>query len=59
MVKWLYFSCLDDLVGPDNDLSNFAIQDDAYDELQSVINKTMKLKSKKDVLSGEKVTKMF
>lgn len=53
------FSCLDDLVGPDNDLSNFAIQDDAYDELQSVINKTMKLKSKKDVLSGEKVTKMF
>ncbi|CAF0787426.1 unnamed protein product [Rotaria sp. Silwood1] len=44
----------EDMVGPDNDLSNFAVEDDAYDELQTVINKTMKLKTKKDSISAEK-----
>jgi hypothetical protein len=46
---------LDDLVGPDDDLSNVAITDDAFDELQAVVNKTMKLKTKKDTNSAEKV----
>ena len=47
---------LDDLLGPDDDLSNVAIQDDAFDELQAVVNKAMKLKTKKDTMSGEKVS---
>ena len=42
-------------MGPDADLSSFAIEDDAFDELQAVINKTMKLKAKKDTTSNEKV----
>ncbi|CAF0730011.1 unnamed protein product [Adineta ricciae] len=45
----------DDLVGPDDDLSNIAITDDAFDELQAVVNKTMKLKTKKESSSAEKV----
>ncbi|CAF5001997.1 unnamed protein product, partial [Rotaria socialis] len=44
-----------DMMGPNDDISNFAIEDDAYDELQTVINKTMKLKTKKDSISTEKV----
>ncbi|UJR33324.1 hypothetical protein I4U23_020774 [Adineta vaga] len=44
----------DDLVGPDDDLSSFTITDDAFDELQAVVNKTMKLKTKKDSNSAEK-----
>ncbi|CAF2325116.1 unnamed protein product [Rotaria sp. Silwood2] len=43
----------EDMVGSD-DLSNFVIEDDAFDELQTVINKTMKLKTKKDSISAEK-----
>ena len=50
----LYF-CLDDLVGPDDDFSNAPIEDDAFDELQAVVNKAMKLKTKKDIHSNEKV----
>ncbi|CAF3360470.1 unnamed protein product [Rotaria socialis] len=44
----------EDMMGPNDDISNFAIEDDAYDELQTVINKTMKLKTKKDSISTEK-----
>ncbi|CAF0844189.1 unnamed protein product [Rotaria sordida] len=44
----------DDHLGPDNDLSYGPIEDDAFDELQTVINKTMKLKTKKDSISAEK-----
>ena len=50
-----YFYLLEDLVGPDDDLSNIAITDDAFDELQAVVNKTMKLKTKKESSSAEKV----
>ena len=46
---------LDDLAGGDEDLSSFTVEDDAFDELQAVVNKTMKLKSKKDTHSNEKV----
>jgi len=46
-------------VGPDDDLSNIAIEDDAFDELQAVVNKTMKLKTKKDHISTEKVSLNF
>ena len=46
---------LDDFLGPVDDLSNVAIEDDAFDELQAVVNKTMKLKAKKDNNSAEKV----
>jgi len=42
-------------LGPDDDLSNVAIEDDAFDELQAVVNKTMKLKTKKENISTEKV----
>ncbi len=42
-------------MGPDDDLSNVAIEDDAFDELQAVVNKTMKLKTKKENISTEKV----
>lgn len=45
----------DDIVGPDDDLSNFTVQDDAFDELQAVVNRTMKLKTKKDGNATEKV----
>jgi U4/U6.U5 tri-snRNP-associated protein 1 len=45
----------DDLLGPDDDLSNVPIEDDAFDELQAVVNKTMKLKAKKDHISNERV----
>jgi hypothetical protein len=47
--------CLDDLLGPSDDLSNVAIEDEAFDELQAVVSKTMKLKTKKDNNSAEKV----
>lgn len=50
---------LDDFLGPDDDLSNVVIHDDAFDELQAVVNKTMKLKTKKDTMSGEKVSINF
>ncbi len=46
-------------MGPDDDLSNIAIEDDAFDELQAVVNKTMKLKTKKDHISTEKVRPNF
>lgn len=46
---------LDDDIVPDDDLSNVAFEDDAFDELQSVVNKAMKLKTKKEPLSNEKV----
>jgi hypothetical protein len=42
-------------LGPTDDLLNVAIEDEAFDELQAVVNKTMKLKTKKDVHSNEKV----
>ena len=45
----------DDFVGGDEDLSSFTVEDDAFDELQAVVNKTMKLKTKKDTHSNEKV----
>ncbi|CAF2062360.1 unnamed protein product [Rotaria magnacalcarata] len=45
----------EDMMGPNDDISSFTIEDDAYDELQTVINKTMKLKTKKDSISTEKV----
>ncbi|CAF0860172.1 unnamed protein product, partial [Didymodactylos carnosus] len=37
-----------DIIGPDDDdnLSDFALEDDAFKELQDVVNKTMKLKTK-------------
>lgn len=47
--------CLDDLAGPDDDFSNVPIEDDAFDELQAVVNKAMKLKTKKNIHSNEKV----
>ena len=54
--KKLSFSLhLEDL-DPDDDLANVAIQDDAFDELQAVVNKTMKLKTKKETMFAEKVT---
>jgi hypothetical protein len=56
--KRLYFY-LDDILGPDDDLSGIAIEDDAFDELQAVVNKTMKLKRKKDNISAEKVRLNF
>ncbi len=46
-------------MGPDDDLSGIAIEDDAFDELQAVVNKTMKLKRKKDNISAEKVRLNF
>jgi hypothetical protein len=42
-------------LGPNDDLSNVPIEDDAFDELQAVVNKTMKLKAKKDNISTQKV----
>jgi hypothetical protein len=42
-------------LGPSDDLSNVVIEDDAFDELQAIVNKTMKLKTKKDSLSAERV----
>ncbi len=53
-IKIIYFY-LDDILGPNDDLSNVAFEDDAFDELQAVVNKTMKLKTKKDSVSNEKV----
>lgn len=47
------FSFLDE--GPDEDLSNFTVQDDAFDELQAVVNRTMRLKTKKENNTTEKV----
>ncbi len=46
-------------MGPNDDLSNVPFQDDAFDELQTVVNKTMKLKTKKDNISAEKVKFTF
>jgi hypothetical protein len=46
---------LEDILGPSDDLSNVVIEDDAFDELQAIVNKTMKLKTKKDSLSAERV----
>ena len=42
-------------LGPSDDLTNVPFEDDAFDELQAVVNKTMKLKTKKDNISAEKV----
>ena len=52
-----YMFCfyLDDLVGPDDDLTNVAVEDDAFDELQAVVRKAMKLKTMKTTNSNEKV----
>jgi len=44
----------EDLLGPNDDLSHVPIEDDAFDELQAVLNKTMKLKTKKESISAEK-----
>jgi U4/U6.U5 tri-snRNP-associated protein 1 len=44
----------EDILGPSDDLSNVVIEDDAFDELQAIVNKTMKLKTKKDSLSAER-----
>jgi len=44
----------EDFLGPNDDLSHVAIEDDAFDELQAVVNKTMKLKTKKENISTEK-----
>ncbi|CAF0871111.1 unnamed protein product [Adineta steineri] len=44
----------EDMLDADDDLSSFAVNDDAFDELQAVVNKTMKLKTKKDSISTEK-----
>jgi len=46
---------LEDISGRDDDLSNVPFEDDAFDELQAVLHKTMKLKTKKDSISTEKV----
>ena len=50
---------LDDLLGSYDDLSSVAIQDDAFDELQAVVSKTMKLKTKKDNVPSERVSFHF
>ena len=49
------YSVLDDLVGPDDDLSKINVDDDAFDELQAVVNKTMRLKNKTAGTTTEKV----
>jgi hypothetical protein len=51
----IFYLYLEDILGPNDDLSNVPIEDDAFDELQAVVNKTMKLKAKKDNISTQKV----